>query len=67
MLNLFILKTIAFYIQEIIKKYTEASGSGNKHAALASALGSLTWGKPLYSEFEQLARYHSLFVSVRVL
>ncbi|XP_044492349.1 uncharacterized protein LOC123216060 [Mangifera indica] len=42
--------------QEIIKKYTEASGSGNKHAALASALGSLTWGKPLYSEFEQLAR-----------
>ncbi|XP_031286249.1 uncharacterized protein LOC116144946 [Pistacia vera] len=42
--------------QEIIKKYTEASGSGNKHAALASALGSLTWGKPLHSEFQQLAR-----------
>ncbi|KAH9773737.1 DUF1338 domain-containing protein [Citrus sinensis] len=43
-------------IQEIIRKYTETSGSGKKHAALASALGSLTWGKPLYSEFQQLAR-----------
>ncbi|XP_024934169.2 2-oxoadipate dioxygenase/decarboxylase, chloroplastic [Ziziphus jujuba] len=42
--------------QEIIKKYTELSGSGNKHAALASALGSLTWGRPSYSEFQQLAR-----------
>ncbi|POO00021.1 hypothetical protein TorRG33x02_041480 [Trema orientale] len=42
--------------QEIIRKYIEASGSGNKHAALASALGSLTWEKPLYSEFQQLAR-----------
>uniref|UniRef100_A0A2N9EC49 2-oxoadipate dioxygenase/decarboxylase n=1 Tax=Fagus sylvatica TaxID=28930 RepID=A0A2N9EC49_FAGSY len=42
--------------QEIIRKYTELSGSGNKHAALASSLGSLTWGKPLYSEFQQLAR-----------
>ncbi|KAJ0094866.1 hypothetical protein Patl1_16327 [Pistacia atlantica] len=51
-----ILETVAFNIQEIIKKYTEASGSGNKHAALASALGSLTWGKPLHSEFQQLAR-----------
>ncbi|KAK2636269.1 hypothetical protein Ddye_031061 [Dipteronia dyeriana] len=42
--------------QEIIRKYTETSGSGNKHAALASALGSLTWEKPLHSEFQQLAR-----------
>ncbi|KAF5939045.1 hypothetical protein HYC85_023304 [Camellia sinensis] len=42
--------------QEIIRKCTEISGSGNKHAALASALGSLTWEKPLYSEFQQLAR-----------
>ncbi|KAI7994464.1 hypothetical protein LOK49_LG11G01224 [Camellia lanceoleosa] len=42
--------------QEIIRKYTEISGHGNKHAALASALGSLTWEKPLYSEFQQLAR-----------
>lgn len=42
--------------QEIIRKYTGSSGSGNKHAALASALGSLTWEKPLHSEFQQLAR-----------
>ncbi|KDP21227.1 hypothetical protein JCGZ_21698 [Jatropha curcas] len=42
--------------QEIIKKYIEISGSGCKYAALASALGSLTWKKPLYSEFQQLAR-----------
>ncbi|KAB1994100.1 hypothetical protein ERO13_D13G068200v2 [Gossypium hirsutum] len=41
--------------QEIIRKYTKKSGSGNKYAALASALGSLTWEKPLYSEFQQLA------------
>ncbi|XVE53293.1 hypothetical protein DITRI_Ditri02bG0192600 [Diplodiscus trichospermus] len=41
--------------QEIIRKYTEKSGSGNKYAPLASALGSLTWEKPLYSEFQQLA------------
>lgn len=54
------LETVAFYIQEIIRKYTEISGSGNKHAALASALGSLTWEKPLHSEFQQLARYQSL-------
>lgn len=46
-----------FNIQDIIKKYTGISGSGNKHAALASALGSLTWEKPLHSEFQQLARY----------
>ncbi|XP_043704415.1 uncharacterized protein LOC122654403 isoform X2 [Telopea speciosissima] len=42
--------------QEIIRKYTKISGSGNKHAALASALGSLTWERPLYSDFQQLAR-----------
>ncbi|MBA0782845.1 hypothetical protein Gotri_000668 [Gossypium trilobum] len=41
--------------QEIVRKYTKKSGSGNKYAALASALGSLTWEKPLYSEFQQLA------------
>ncbi|KAF8378398.1 hypothetical protein HHK36_029737 [Tetracentron sinense] len=43
-------------VQEIVRKYTKISGSGNKHAALASALGSLTWGIPSYSEFQQLAR-----------
>ncbi|XP_073526069.1 uncharacterized protein [Phyllobates terribilis] len=42
--------------QEIIRKYTEISGCGYKHAALASALGSLTWEKPSYSDFQQLAR-----------
>ncbi|XP_030484458.2 2-oxoadipate dioxygenase/decarboxylase, chloroplastic [Cannabis sativa] len=42
--------------QEIIRKYIEVSGSGNRHAALASALGSLTWEKPLNSEFQQLVR-----------
>ncbi|KAE8729856.1 putative receptor-like protein kinase [Hibiscus syriacus] len=41
--------------QEIIRKYTEKYGSGNRYATLASALGSLTWEKPLYSEFQQLA------------
>lgn len=33
------------------------SGNGNKHAALASALGSLTWEKPSYTDFQQLAKY----------
>ncbi|XP_021908770.1 uncharacterized protein LOC110822850 [Carica papaya] len=42
--------------QEIIRKCTSASGRGNKHAALSSALGYLTWEKPLYTEFKQLAR-----------
>lgn len=42
--------------QEIIRKYTKMSGGGFKHAALASALGSLTWETPSYSEFQQLAR-----------
>jgi hypothetical protein len=42
--------------QEIVNKYIGISGSGYKHAALASALGSLTWEKPLHSEFQQLAR-----------
>ncbi|KAE8720650.1 putative receptor-like protein kinase [Hibiscus syriacus] len=38
----------------IMRKYTEKYGCGNKYAALASALVSLTWEKPLYSEFQQL-------------
>ncbi|RZC58703.1 hypothetical protein C5167_006000 [Papaver somniferum] len=42
--------------QDIIRKYTKLSGNGNKHAALASALGSLTWETPLYSEFQELAK-----------
>ncbi|KAK7309569.1 hypothetical protein RJT34_06407 [Clitoria ternatea] len=41
--------------QEVIRKYTESSGDGKKYAALASSLGHLTWDKPLYSEFQQLA------------
>jgi hypothetical protein len=45
-------------MQEIIRKYTESSGNGKKYAALASTLGHLTWDKPLYSEFQQLARYY---------
>ena len=55
------LEIFFFCLQEIIRKYTEISGSGNKHAALASALGFLTWEKPLYSEFQQLARYSFSF------
>ncbi|KAL2519443.1 hypothetical protein Adt_15690 [Abeliophyllum distichum] len=42
--------------QKIIRKYTELSGNGKYHAALASALGSLTWEKPSFTEFQQLAR-----------
>uniref|UniRef100_A0A803MAY4 2-oxoadipate dioxygenase/decarboxylase n=1 Tax=Chenopodium quinoa TaxID=63459 RepID=A0A803MAY4_CHEQI len=42
--------------QEIIRKYTGISGNGSNYAALASAHGSLTWEKPLHSEFQQLAR-----------
>ncbi|CAA0834708.1 Unknown protein [Striga hermonthica] len=42
--------------QKIIRKYTELSGNGNMHAAVASALGCLTWEKPTYSEFQQLAK-----------
>lgn len=42
--------------QRIIRKYTESSGYGDSHADLASALGSLTWNKPSYSEFQHLAR-----------
>ncbi|CAK7332843.1 unnamed protein product [Dovyalis caffra] len=42
--------------QEIIEKYIETSGNGYKHATLASALGSLTWKKPFFSDFQQLAR-----------
>lgn len=47
---------LSLQAQEIIRKYTDMSGNGNKHAALASALGSLTWEKPSYTEFQQLAR-----------
>ncbi|KAK6931185.1 protein of unknown function DUF1338 [Dillenia turbinata] len=42
--------------QEIIRKHTDMSGNGNRHAALASALGSLTWEKPSHSDFQHLAR-----------
>ncbi|KAG9140194.1 hypothetical protein Leryth_021753 [Lithospermum erythrorhizon] len=42
--------------QEIIRKYTKMSGPGYKYSPIASALGYLTWEKPLYSEFQQLAR-----------
>ncbi|XP_055810123.1 uncharacterized protein LOC129880212 [Solanum dulcamara] len=42
--------------QEIIKKYTDISHCRKEYASLASALGSLTWEKPSYSEFQQLAR-----------
>ncbi|CAH8251427.1 unnamed protein product [Arabidopsis lyrata] len=42
--------------QDVIRKYTGASPNGKKYAALSSALGTLTWEKPLSSEFEQLAR-----------
>lgn len=41
--------------QDIIKKYTNISDKACNHAALASALGSLTWEKPLHSEFQRLA------------
>lgn len=44
-------------VQKIIRKYTELSGNGNMHSALASALGCLTWENPSFSEFQQLARY----------
>ncbi|KAM3304131.1 hypothetical protein P3S67_015163 [Capsicum chacoense] len=42
--------------QDVIKKYTDISRCGKEYAALASAFGSLTWEKPSYSEFQQLAR-----------
>lgn len=42
--------------QKIIRKYTELSGNGNMHSALASALGCLAWENPSFSEFQQLAR-----------
>ncbi|KAL8035628.1 hypothetical protein ABFX02_12G109800 [Erythranthe guttata] len=42
--------------QKIIRKYTKLSGNGNMHASVASALGCLTWEKPSYTEFQQLAR-----------
>ncbi|ONK60406.1 uncharacterized protein A4U43_C08F18100 [Asparagus officinalis] len=42
--------------QEIIRKYVKISGNGNKYAALASTLGHLTWEKPIFSDYQQLAR-----------
>ncbi|CAM0146055.1 unnamed protein product [Urochloa decumbens] len=42
--------------QEIIHKYIKTSGRGNKHAALASISGELTWDKPIYSDFQVLSR-----------
>ncbi|WVZ59206.1 hypothetical protein U9M48_009392 [Paspalum notatum var. saurae] len=41
--------------QEIIHKYIKTSGKGNKHAALASTSGELTWEKPIYSDFHILS------------
>lgn len=48
-------------LQEVIRKYTEKSKIGKNYASLASSLGSLTWQKPSYSDFQLLARY--FFVS----
>lgn len=42
--------------QEIIRKYIKTSGSGNKYAAVASTLGTLTWQKPFYSDYQNLSR-----------
>ena len=46
-----------FSVQEIIHKYIKTSGKGNKHAAVASISGELTWEKPIYSDFQVLSRY----------
>lgn len=51
---------VPFSMQDIIRKYTNISDRACNHAALASALGSLTWEKPLHSEFQRLARYKCL-------
>lgn len=56
-MHCFMASMVYTFMQEIIRKYTESSGNGNQYAALASSLGLLTWEKPLYSEFQQLARY----------
>ncbi|CAM8956136.1 unnamed protein product [Rhodiola kirilowii] len=40
--------------QEIIRRYTQGFGGG-EYAALASSVGSLTWGTPTSSEFQKLA------------
>ncbi|KAF5746682.1 hypothetical protein HS088_TW06G00854 [Tripterygium wilfordii] len=50
--------------QKIIREYIKISGSSDKHAALASGLGSLTWEKPLYSEFQQLASEYAAWTLV---
>ncbi|OAY63038.1 hypothetical protein ACMD2_13410 [Ananas comosus] len=44
------------YVQEVIRKYIETSGSGHKHAVLASTSGCLTWEKPIYSDYQILSR-----------
>ncbi|RYR59766.1 hypothetical protein Ahy_A05g025738 isoform B [Arachis hypogaea] len=49
------MRNFELLVQEIIKKYIASSGNGNQYAALASSLGLLTWEKPSYSEFQQLA------------
>ena len=43
--------------QEIIRRYTKSSGYGGSYATLASSLGSLTWDRPLYSDYQLLLRY----------
>jgi len=48
---------VYFSVQEIIHKYIKTSGKGNKHAAVASISGELTWEKPIYSDFQVLSRY----------
>nr|CAD1843083.1 unnamed protein product [Ananas comosus var. bracteatus] len=42
--------------QEVIRKYIKTSGSGHKHAVLASTSGCLTWEKPIYSDYQILSR-----------
>lgn len=41
--------------QEIIKKYLIPNGG--KQALLSSALGSLIWEKPTWTDFNQLSKY----------
>ncbi|CAA6666220.1 unnamed protein product [Spirodela intermedia] len=43
-------------IQETIRNYTKTSGCGGDYAALASAMGSLTWDRPFYSDYQRLLR-----------
>eukprot|EP00898_Chlorokybus_atmophyticus_P002518 jgi/Chlat1/3267/Chrsp22S03520 len=41
--------------QEVISKYLSASGPVQRHALLASALGTLPWPKPTYQDYQLLA------------